>query len=163
QHVGDLGVLRGEPRGRIDEKEDDLGLRDRPLGLAPHLDGERLGLARPEPAGIDEEELPPPPPAGDLGVSARDAGAVGDDAAPANHAGAVSVAVSMWYVGRPRARPISARRVVLELPCPPTTSRASIRGIIASVSSCRTVMAGHSVLRTFNSRTRRTRSATIWR
>ena len=65
QDVRDLGVLLGDADVHVDHEEDDVGVGDRPFGLAAHLAGERFGAVarrrRQPTAGVDDDEGAPVP------------------------------------------------------------------------------------------------------
>src|SRR5579884_2217742 len=82
EQPGDLPVLRGEPRARVDHEQHDVGLVDRPLRLPADQAGERLAGARHQPAGVDERELPARPLARRFEPVAGDARGVLDDRGP---------------------------------------------------------------------------------
>jgi hypothetical protein len=71
QDRGDLLVPRRDPRRRIHDEEDEVGLLDRPLRLLRDLTGDRRVVGDVDAPRVDEEEAPPVPLAHDLLTVAR--------------------------------------------------------------------------------------------
>jgi hypothetical protein len=79
QEVGDVAVLLGEARSRVDEKDDDVGLGDRLARLFRHLVQDPVFRDGLESAGVHGEERAVARAAAAVMAIARQTGEIGDE------------------------------------------------------------------------------------
>jgi hypothetical protein len=79
EEICDLFVVRRQARRRIHDKEHDVSVCDRPLGLAPDLRREWLNGSGDEAPRVDEKELASSPLTGRLETVTREAGDIVHD------------------------------------------------------------------------------------